>query len=346
MVSAAESALRILEHNRIFRETNPLSVATDTSRPTEERLNALRILRATPIAPAAREPIVVLAQDPDTEIAIAALGMFHHLARDPEQAFDQRVLIPALEASIQSPDARIRETAFGALSSIGGHRPAYLTHGEFPALLEAGSVDPDPRVRVVAMVTRLRGSSSSARVALIEQGLADSDPYVRSMAVTWLGLPETDAKTRRELLAQALADPDQAVRATAESTRSEWQQRKRAWPIELWRLWQQGERGKVGMKILTAVTIATPILICGGFLIFFTARFLALLAKRSWRAVTLVPVVAVWTVASYGLFLLYFLAGHAGDADGGEVAVIVAILWGAIGLYTLLGWGLHFVMRG
>ena len=72
---------------------------------------------------------------------------------------------------------------------------------------------------------------------------------------------------------------------------------------------------------------------------------MTLLKEKRWRAAAVLPVVAIWAAASYGMFMLYFLAGHAGHLDRGEIAALSAILWGAITLYTALGWGLHFVIR-
>jgi hypothetical protein len=54
---------------------------------------------------------------------------------------------------------------------------------------------------------------------------------------------------------------------------------------------------------------------------------------------------AAWALASYGMFILYFAAGFAGDLDGGEIALLAGILWGAIVVYSTLGWGLHYAVR-
>ncbi len=99
------------------------------------------------------------------------------------------------------------------------------------------------------------------------------------------------------------------------------------------------------MRILTAVTVATPILVCGIFLLFYMARFLTYLRQGRWRAVAAVPVMVVWAASSYGMFMLYFAAGHAGDLDAGETAILASVLWGAIAGYAALGWGLHYAVR-
>jgi hypothetical protein len=188
-------------------------------------------------------------------------------------------------------------------------------------------------------------SGAAQRDAILERGLTDPDPYVRRMAASWLGTPRIKTSRRQELIDQALSDSDPQVRATAAAAQQDWQSRKRAWPIELWQLWRAGERSQVGMRILVTVTVATPILICGIFLLYYIARLLTLLQQRRWRAAAVVPVVAVWAAASYGMFMLYFMAGHAGDADSGELAILTAILWGAIAVYAGLGWGLHYAVR-
>ena len=158
-------------------------------------------------------------------------------------------------------------------------------------------------------------------------------------------MPETTASQRETFIAKALDDPDPNVRRAATTTQQNWDTRKRAWPIELWRLWQAGERGKVGMSALIAVTVATPVLICGIFLIYFMARLLTYLQERRWRAIALVPVLATWATASYGMLMLYFVAGHANNPDAGETAILAGVLWGAIVAYTALGWGMHYAVR-
>jgi HEAT repeat protein len=343
IVSTAEHGLRIIEYNQTLAGKDPLTAASDASEPLETRLNALRMIRGNKIDPAAHEQIVALAGDPETEIAVAAIEMFHWLIRSPDSDFDQRVLIPALGRSMSDPDPLIRYAAFGQLSSISRNRPGYLQVADIPTLIEAGVNDPDPKVRVVVMVMLLRDDAQ--REAIIERGMNDPDPYVRSNAVSWLALPKAKGKQRDAFIAEASEDPDPNVRRSAAATQEKWDTRDRAWPIELWQLWQAGERGKVGLTILTVVTIATPILVCGIFLIYFTARLLTYLQQRRWRAAAAVPVILSWAAASYGMFILYFAAGHAGDIDAREIAILAGVLWGAIAAYTALGWGLHYAIR-
>ena len=343
IVTTAESGLRIIEYNRTLANKNPLSVAMDVSETLETRLNALRIIRGSKIDPAAYEQIATLAEDSETEIAIAAIEMFKWLAGSPDAKFDRDALIPALARAMSDPDPRIRYAAFGQLSMISRYRTAYLGVADLPELIEAGVNDPDPKVRVVVMVMLLR--DADRREAIIERGMSDADPYVRSNAVSWLALPETKASQREEFMAAAAEDPNPDVRRSAVSTQQNWETRDRAWPIELWQLWQEGERGQVGMTMLIAVTVTTPILICGIFLIYYMARLLTYLQQRRWRAATVVPIIAAWALASYGMFMLFFAAGFAGDIDGREIAILAGILWGAIVAYAALGWGMHYAVR-
>ena len=343
IASTAESGLRIIEYNRTLANKDPLSVAMNTSEAVETRLNALRIIRSTRINPAAWEQIVALAQDPESRIAVAAVDMFHYMARSADAEFDQRILIPALSRAMSNPDPLIRYAAHGALSTISRNRPAYLRAADLPAQLEAGANDPDPKVRVVVLVMLLRDDEE--RAAIIERGMKDPDPYVRSNAVSWLASPETMASQREAFIAEALNDPDPNVRRSAAATQQNWHTRDRAWPIELWRLWQAGERGKVGIRVLIAVTVATPVLIGGIFLFYYMARLLAYLQQRRWRAAAVVPVMGAWAAASYGMFMLYFMAAHASNPDAGETAFLAGILWGAIAVYTALGWGMHYAVR-
>ena len=62
-------------------------------------------------------------------------------------------------------------------------------------------------------------------------------------------------------------------------------------------------------------------------------------------ALAQIPVMANWAAASYGMFMLYFVAGMAGDVDAGETAILAGVLWGAIALFAALGWGLHYAVR-
>ena len=343
IASTARNGLRIIEYNRTLAEKDPLSVAKDTSEPIETRLGALRIMRSTRIDPAAWEQIVALAQDSETRIAVAAVDMFPNMARSVDADFDQRILIPALSRAMSDPDPLIRYAAYGALSGISRNRPAYLRAADLPVQLEAGASDPDSKVRVVVLVILLRDDEKRAEI--IERGMNDPDPYVRGNAVGWLAMPDTMASQREALIAEALDDPDPNVRRSAAAAQQTWDSRERAWPIDLWRLWQSGERGTVGMRILVAVTVAPPILICGIFLLYYMARLLTYLQQRRRRAAVVVPVIAAWAVASYGMFMLYFMAAHAGTPDAGETAILAGILWGAIAVYTALGWGMHYAVR-
>ena len=343
IASTAENGLRIIDYNSTLADKDPVTVAMNTAELTETRLSALRIIRSTRMDPAAWEQIVALADDSETEIAVAAVAMTPYMARSVNTDFDQRILIPAMSRAMANSDPRIRNAAYGALSTISRNRPAYLHTADFPAQLEAGANDPDPKIRVVVMVMLLRDEEQ--RAAIIERGMNDPDPYVRSNAVSWLALPETKASQREESITEALEDPDLDVRRSAAAAQQNWDTRKRAWPVELWQLWQAGERGKVGMRLLIAVTVITPVLICGVFLLYFTARLLTYLHRRRWRAVALVPIIVTWAAASYGMFMLFFMAAHAGSPDAGETAILAGMLWGAIAVYTVLGWGMHYAVR-
>jgi HEAT repeat protein len=346
IVRTAEHGLRIIDHRRDFTNREPLTITLDTSRPVDVRLKALQIIRGSRIDPAAYEQIATLARDPETEIATAALDLFRYLARAPDDDFDRRILIPELTQAMSNPAPVVRKAAYEALSTIAIHRPAYLHAADFPARLEVGAQDPEPAVRVVALFAMLRGASDTAqRDAILERAMTDPAPYVRGMTVGWLASPRVRTGLRQKFLAKALKDPDPDVRRSATVAQQDWETRKRAWPIELWQKWQAGERRRVGMTILIFVTVATPVLIGAIFLIYYMARLLTYLHLRRWRAVAAIPVMATWAAASYGMFMLYFVAGMAGDVDAGETAILIAVLWGAIVLYAALGWGLHYAVH-
>lgn len=106
-----------------------------------------------------------------------------------------------------------------------------------------------------------------------------------------------------------------------------------------------GEYGKLGISLLAYVTLAAPVLVGIGFLVYYVARLLTYLVQRRWRVAAVLPVAVVWAAASYGMFLLHFVAGHAQRLDGWETFILAAILWSAIALYAGLGWAMHFLIR-
>jgi len=343
---AAQHGLRVVEADRNFAGKEPLAVALDRSQPSEVRVQALQILRSSKVDPAAYEVIVSLSRDIDPEVAIAAFGMFQYLAPTPGDDFDRNVRFPALYQGMRASDPPIRRAAYGALSTMTVHRPEYLRAAEFPSLLDSGARDPDARVRVLVLVALLRDADGTAeRDAVIERGLSDPDPIVRGNIVSWLGSPKIRTGSRRAFIERAMQDPDPDVRATALSAAGDYESRKRAWPIELWQLLRDGEFGRVGMTILVGVTVATPILIGVVFLLYFVARLLTYLYERRPRSLAVVGVIAAWIAASYGIFMLYFVAALAGNSDSGEVAIVAAVLWAAIAAYGALGWGLHYWVR-
>jgi len=135
------------------------------------------------------------------------------------------------------------------------------------------------------------------------------------------------------------------VRVVATTAEQEWESRDRVRPVELWQRWRAGDRGEVGMTLLIAVTVAVPVLIGGLFQIWYMARFLTYLRRRDRRAAIVVAVMLVWAAASYGIFMLYFVATLAGNRRAGEITVVAAILWCANVACGVVGWGMHFLVR-
>ncbi|MBI3918766.1 MAG: hypothetical protein HY322_17375 [Betaproteobacteria bacterium] len=146
-------------------------------------------------------------------------------------------------------------------------------------------------------------------------------------------------------LERALKDPDAGVRQAAADAGQQWSSRKRAWPVDLWQHWRAGEYSKVAMTVLTAVTVAAPVLIGGVFFLYFMARLLTYAWQRRWRALVVVPVMAAWAAASYGMFLVYFTAGHIRIPDLWHALQVAGVLWVAVAIYAAAGWGLHYAVR-
>ena len=234
---AAESGLRIIEGNRMFAHKDALSLAVDTSEPLKARLAGLRVLGSSRIDPEAYAKIAALADDGESEVAVAALGLYKHLAHAPTDDFDRSVLIPTMARTMSNPDPRIRYAAYAALSSISINWPSYLRATDFPAQLEAGAVDTDRKIRVIVLVAMLRAASNDAeRDAIVERGISDSDPYVRRNAVSWMGTTKIQTSKRQAFITQTLQDPDPDVSTAAAAARKDWESRERSWPVELWQL--------------------------------------------------------------------------------------------------------------
>jgi len=344
---AAEHGLRIIEAEALFGNREPMAVALDRALPVESRLKAMGPLKVNRRDAEWRAGVLALARDAEPRIVVAALDLFKHIEGGPDDAFDRQQLLPQLDAAMRHADPRVRRAAFAALADLLRDYGHYRGQAEeFRAQLEAGAQDPDARVRITALAILIRiAPDAEARDALLERALADPDPFVRSNLVGWLGSPRTATGKRDALLARALADPDANVRRAAEAAQQQWRKRPRSWPVEGWKLWQAGEYKKLGLTALTAVTIAAPVVVGLAFFVYFMARLLTYLAQRRWRALATVAVMALWGTASWGLFLLYFVAGHAHTLDGWQLFQLAGILWIAIALYAGLGWGLHYAVR-
>jgi len=291
--------------------------------------------------------VIALTRDPDPRIVVAALELLRYVGGAPEDAFDRDALIPQLSASMAHPDPQVRRAAYAALGRQLGPNGPYRSHAaEFRPALEAGTQDPEPPVRVVALASLMRIAASTAEHdAVLERAFADPDPYVRRNVVGWLGSPRAETGKREALLALALADPDPDVRRAAEAAQQKWLTRPRSWPVEWWQLWQAGDYKKLGLTALTAVTVAAPVVVGLAFFVYFMARLLTYLYQRRWRALAVVAVMAAWAAASWGMFLVYFTAGHASRLDGWQTLGLAGILWLVVALYAGLGWGLHYAVR-
>ncbi len=343
---AAAHALRIVEANQLYAGREPMQVALDRSLPVETRLKAMGPLRVNRRDASWRESVLALARDEEPRIAAAALELVPYIAGAPDDAFDKNQMIPELGAAMSHADAEVRRAAYVTLGRLFIHNSRYRDHaGDFRAQLAAGAQDPDPRVREVALATTLRGGTEQERERVLRQGLADPDPQVRRVVVSWLGSPRSSIEARQKLIDQAMQDKDPGVRQAAEAARKQWESRKRSWPVEWWKLLRSGEYSKAGLMALTAVTVAVPVVIGFAFFVYFMARLLTYLYRRRWRALAVLPVMGLWAAASYGLFMIYFIAGHAGQLDRWETFQLAGVLWLAIAVYAAIGWALHFAVR-
>jgi hypothetical protein len=346
--ASARNGVRIIENRRWFSGRTPVEAALDRSAPVPARLRGIELMQVRRDDALSREQIVTLASDEDAQVAVAALGKLNHAAFSPEKDFDRQRLIPVLRAAMAHGDPKVRVAAFGALGRLFAHGNSYRNRADdFRVALEAGAADADADVRIVAMATQLRAEPGAAEAdAIRARALQDADPRVRRSAAGWLGSARARYDDRPSLIDKALQDPVAAVRASAEAAQRQWQSQRDAWwPRKLLQMLRDGEYGKLGLTVLTFFTIATPVVIGAAFVLYYTARLLTYTFQRRWRALAVLPVMAVWWVASAGMFLLYFTAGHAHRLDRWETFVLAAILWAAIALYAGLGWGMHYLVR-
>ena len=345
--NAAAGGLSIMDADALYAGREPMTVALDRSLPTGSRLKAMSPLKVNSRDPLWREQILTLAGDDDTRVAAEALGLFTYISDAPGEEFDRQRLIPDLTAAMSHADPAVRRAAYGSLSHLFVHNLNYRRRSEqFWPQLDAGADDPDPAVRVVALAARLATDPDAAEyTSIVKRALADHDPSVRRMTADWLTSPRVATAERQALFAQLQRDPDAGVRAAAVNAQRQWEGRKRAWPVRLWQRWRAGEHTEVGLAVLTAATVAAPVAVGLGFLLYYMARLLTFLYQRRWRALAVIAVMAVWAVTSYGMFLLYFMAGHAGGLDTKETLQLAAWLWAATALYAVTGWGLHYPVR-
>ena len=344
---AAAGGLGIMEADALYADREPMAVALDRSLPTGTRLKAMGLLKTNSRDPLWREQVLTLAGDDDIQVAAEGLGLFVYIGDAPGEEFDRQRLIPRLTAAMSHADPVVRRAAYGTLSNLFVHNLNYRGRSDaFRPPLDDGAEDPDPGVRVVALVALLETDpGASEYAAIVKRALDDRDPSVRRMVAGWLASPKIATDQRQVLFTQLQQDPDAGVRAAAVSAQQQWEGRKRAWPAELWQRWRAGEQAAVGLAVLTAVTIAAPVAVGLGFLLYFMARLLTCLYQRRWRALAVLAVMAIWVAASYGMFLLYFMAGHAGGLDTQETLQLAGLLWGATALYAVAGWGLHYPVR-
>lgn len=346
VAEAAQHGLRIVEGQRLFGDTTPLAIARDRQRSRDERLRALDVIRGLGVTPPDDAAVVALSADPDPAVGAAALGLFRQLARRPDNAFDEATLIPALQVALRHPDADVRVAAHGALSSIGTRVPQYWQVNALAQQLAAAIHDPEPRVRQIALASKIRTSSNAAAVDdVLDQALADPAASVRANAVSWLASDRIRSGRRDALFDRALTDPDPAVQAAAQAARARWQSRERTWPVQLWRELRAGRYGNVLAAGFIVVTLAVPAILALTFPVYVVARGLTQAHERRWRALAAIPVLAVWGGASWAFFMLLFMLAHAGDSPG-TVAKSAAIVWAASAAYAVLAWVLHFAVRG
>jgi hypothetical protein len=345
--SAAAHGLRIIDTKQLYAGRDPMTVALDRSLPVERRLQAMGPLKVNRRDAAWRAQVLSLARDDDPRVIVAALGLFIHISGAPDEEFDQRSLIPQLTTAMAHADPQVRRAAYAALGHHFSNHHRYRGRAaDFRPQLEAGAQDPDALVKVSALAAMLRGGPAAAdREAILKRGLNDSDPHVRRVVVSWLGSPRTEISEREALLERALKDPDPAVRQAAAEAGQQWRSRKRDSPVELWQQWQAGEHAKVGLTVLTAVTVAAPVLVGCVFFLYFMARLLTYVYQRRWRALVVVPVLAAWAAASYGMFLLYFVAAHMRSPDFWNALLVAGVLWVTVAVYAAAGWGLHYAVR-
>lgn len=103
--------------------------------------------------------------------------------------------------------------------------------------------------------------------------------------------------------------------------------------VSLWQRWHSGEQAEVSLAVLTAVTIAAPVAIGLGFLLYYLARPGRARGHDGWGGGESRDVPAV------------FHGGTCRVLDTQETLRLAALLWGATALAAAAGWRLQYPVR-
>jgi HEAT repeat protein len=170
------------------------------------RLAAIRSLHSQPMGASGVPALIQALEDDRAEMRLAAARGLRVLGGQA------RAATPALITTLRDPDAEVRAAAVEAFFFFGSAaRPAV------PGLV-ACLEDPDADVRLAAVcsLARLSGEKDVPPVvgALSNRLLHDGDARVRAETARWL--PNL-GPAAREVLTQALDDPEDEVRRQARS---------------------------------------------------------------------------------------------------------------------------------
>jgi HEAT repeat protein len=146
---------------------------------------------------AARSAALNCAQSPDCELRRTGIWALGFVGEQHDQAL--------IVAAAADADPKTRSTAMDSIRSAADSDPALAE------VLEAGTPDPDPQVRVSA-ISKLGWHRTPALIPLIIGCAADPEPRVRAFVADALGRIPGAAESTLELLP---ADRDAQVRAAA-----------------------------------------------------------------------------------------------------------------------------------
>lgn len=272
-----------------------------------------------------------MAKDAELRGVVRAGALTELLARDEDIGFTTELI----DIALASADIDLRRTAFAGLTRLERKRPGALNI-DWQSTLMDGLNDPDSRVQTAAQEAfRFSPLLDTERTALLQQLLTRGTNTQQYSVLRILFSSRSDPSPKLRQLVQSLVqNPDADIAAMARNLTSRWDPDA-----------STGTKKRDTSSFLLLLFAALPILICGGFGIYFVARLVVYMRARSRRALTAFAISFTWALLSYGLALLLFMfaiAGAHGSRYGTDAIVMYLVV---IAMYAGIGTLLRLPLR-